>query len=80
MKERLDRALSGEIQFNPQDALWKSKLNYIFRRNIKKDDNNSEIFTKLNNLIEKGEKFKPSIFLKIYNNRDKKKEQSYDQI
>ncbi len=49
MKERLDRALSGEIQFNPQDALWKSKLNYIFRRNIKKDDNNSEIFTKLNN-------------------------------
>jgi len=36
MKERLDRALSGEIQFNPQDALWKSKLNYIFRRNIKK--------------------------------------------
>jgi hypothetical protein len=60
--------------------MWKSKLNYIFRRNIKKDDNNNEIFTKLNNLIEKGEKFKPSIFLKIYNNRDKKKEQSYDKV
>ena len=80
MKERLDRALQGEIDFNPKDAMWKSKLNYIFRRNIKKDDNNNEIFTKLNNLIEKGEKFKPSIFLKIYNNRDKKKEQSYDKV
>ncbi len=36
MKERLDRALSGEIQFNPQDALWKSKLNYIFTKKYQK--------------------------------------------
>ena len=72
MKDNLDRALKGEIKFNPQDALWKSKLNYIFRRNIKKRDNDSKIFDRLSGLIEKGEKFKPSIFLKIYNNRDKK--------
>jgi len=72
MKDNLDRALRGEIKFNPKDALWKSKLNYIFRRNIKKRDNDSEIFNKLSRLIEKGEKFKPSIFLKIYNNRDDK--------
>jgi len=57
-----------------RNAMWKSKLNYLFRRNVKREDNDSEIFTMLSNLIEKGEKFKPSIFLKIYNNRDKKKE------
>lgn len=57
-----------------RNAMWKSKLNYIIRRNIDKKNNNSEIFTKISNLIEKGEKFKPSIFLKIYNNRDNKKE------
>ncbi len=63
------------IQNDIRNAMWKSKLNYLFRRNVKREDNNSRIFTKLSNLIEKGEKFKPSIFLKIYNNRDKKKEQ-----
>jgi CRISPR-associated protein Csm1 len=57
-----------------RNAMWKSKLNYLFRRNVKRKDNDSKIFTLLSNLIEKGEKFKPSIFLKIYNNRDKKKE------
>jgi CRISPR-associated protein Csm1 len=74
MRERLD----NKEQFNPQDALWKSKLNYLFRRNVKQKDNDSKIFTKLNNLIEKGEKFKPSIFLQIYKNRDKKKEKRDD--
>jgi len=79
MKVNLDRGMSNEekykdYKFNPNDAMWKSKLNYIFRRNIDKNNNDTEIFTLLSNLIEKGEKFKPSIFLKIYNNRDKKKE------
>jgi CRISPR-associated protein Csm1 len=74
MRERLD----NKEQSNPQDALWKSKLNYLFRRNVKQKDNDSKIFTKLNNLIEKGEKFKPSIFLQIYKNRDKKKEKRDD--
>jgi CRISPR-associated protein Csm1 len=62
------------INVDVRNAMWKSKLNYLFRRNVKREDNNSEIFTILSNLIEKGEKFKPSVFLKIYNNRDKKKE------
>jgi len=57
-----------------RNAMWKSKLNYLFRRNVKREDNNSEIFKLLSDLIEKGDKFKPSLFLKIYNNRDKKKE------
>ncbi len=79
MKMSLDRGMSDkeedkDYKFNPNDAMWKSKLNYIIRRNINKKSNDSEIFTKISNLIEKGEKFKPSIFLKIYNNRDKKKE------
>ncbi len=62
------------IHRDMRNAMWKSKLNYIIRRNIKRINNDSEIFTKISNLIEKGEKFKPSIFLKIYNNRDEKKE------
>ena len=79
MKISLDRGLSDkEYKFNPNDAMWKSKLNYLIRRNINRENNDSKIFTKISNLIEKGEKFKPSIFLKIYNNRDKKKEYSYD--
>ena len=64
--------MKENINQNIRNAMWKSKLNYIFRRNIDKDDNDSEIFTLLSNLIEKGEKFKPSIFLKIYENKDKK--------
>jgi len=66
------------IQNDIRNAMWKSKLNYLFRRNVKREDNDSRIFTKLSDLIEKGEKFKPSIFLKIYNNRDKKKENRDD--
>ena len=70
MRERLN----NKDKFDPRDAMWKSKLNYLFIRNIKKENNDIKIFNILNMLIEKGEKFKPSIFLKIYNNRDKKKE------
>ncbi len=81
MKESVDRALNGEKRFNPNDALWKSKLNYLFKRNIRKEDNKkSRIFDILSQLIELGEQFKPFIFLKIYNNRDRKKEISYDEI
>jgi len=75
MKERLDRALSDkDCKFNPKDALWKSKLNYLFIRNIRKENNDIQIFNILNGLIERGEKFKPTLFLKIYQNRDEKKE------
>lgn len=66
--------MKENINQDIRNAMWKSKLNYLFRRNVKREDNNSEIFTLLSDLIEKGEKFKPSIFLKIYNNRDNKKE------
>ena len=67
MRENLK---SDEIDY--RNAMWKSKLNYLFRRNVKKEDNDSRIFNKLNCLIEKyGKKFKPSIFLKIYKNREK---------
>jgi CRISPR-associated protein Csm1 len=62
------------IKNDVRNAMWKSKLNYIIRRNIKRINNDSEIFTKISNLIEKGEKFKPSLFLQIYKNRDEKKE------
>lgn len=68
------------IHNDVRNAMWKSKLNYIIRRNIKRINNDSEIFTKISNLIEKGEKFKPSLFLKIYQNRDEKKECNYDTI
>ena len=66
--------MKENIKKDVRNAMWKSKLNYLFRRNVKREDNDSKIFNLLDNLIEKGEKFKPSIFLKIYNNRDKKKE------
>ena len=65
--------LNNKIDFKPKNALWKSKLNYIIRRNIRKEDNNFDIYKKLYDLIEKGQKFKPSLFLKIYQNRDEKK-------
>ncbi len=68
------------IKIDIRNAMWKSKLNYLFRRNVKREDNDSKIFTKLSNLIEKGEKFKPLLFLKIYNNRDKNKEKNSEKI
>jgi len=62
------------INENIQNALWKSKLNYLIRRNIAKENNDFNIFEILYNLIEdNGERLKPSIFLKIYENRDKTK-------
>ena len=67
--------MRNSIEEDIKNVMWKSKLNYILKRNIKRAYNDSKIYDKLNSLIEKGEKFKPSIFLKIYNNRDKKKEQ-----
>jgi len=61
------------IESDIKNAMWKSKLNYVIRRNINKEDNNFDIYKKLFDLIEiYGEKLKPSIFLKIYKNRDKK--------
>ena len=62
------------IKKDIRNAMWKSKLNYIFTRNIK-IENGSKILKKISDLIERGEKFKPSIFLKIYRNRDEKREQ-----
>ena len=57
-----------------KNAMWLSKLNYVFRRNIDKRENNPKAFKIIVDLIEKfGEKFKPTLFLKIYQNRDKSK-------
>jgi len=70
--------MKSNIKQDIRNAMWKSKLNYLFRRNVKREYNDSRIFNLLNELIEKGEKFKPSIFLKIYQNRDKKKENRDD--
>ena len=68
--------MKENIKADIKNAMWRSKLNYIIRRNIKKEDNDFNIFNKLYELIEKhGEKCKPSIFIKIYNNRDIKKQQ-----
>ena len=62
MRENMDKDVTN--------ALWKSKLNYLFQRNIK---DNLEVLKTLNELIENYKiKLKPSIFLKIYQNRDKK--------
>ena len=66
--------MKEHIQEDIKNAMWKSKLNYIFRRNIDKKDNDSEFFANIASLIENyGKKLKPSIFLKIYDNRDKTK-------
>ncbi len=72
--------MKENIKNDIRNAMWKSKLNYLFRRNVKREDNDSKIFTKLSDLIEKGEKFKSLLFLKIYNNRDKNKEKNSEKI
>ena len=62
--------MKEEMTKNPLNAMWKSKLSYIFKRNLKgiKD----EVFNEIVNLIEKyGIKIQPSIFLTIYKNRFK---------
>ncbi len=68
------------IKKDIRNALWKSKLNYLFIRNIKKENNDIQIFNVLNGLIERGEKFKPTLFLKIYQNRDEKKEKNNERV
>lgn len=61
------------IKDDPRNAMWKSKLNYTIQRNL--SDMSEEYIEKLFKLVDNyGEKVKPSIFLKIYNNRDKKEE------
>jgi len=63
--------MQKNIHKDIQNALWRSKLNYTIRRNIKKESNDFNIYEILFKLIEKyDEKLKPSIFLKIYANRD----------
>jgi len=63
--------MQKNINEDIQNALWRSKLNYTIRRNIKKESNDFNIYEILFKLIEKyDEKLKPSIFLKIYANRD----------
>jgi len=62
--------MKEEMKKDPLNAMWKSKLSYIFKRNLRgvKD----EIFNDIVNLIEKyGIKIQPSIFLTIYKNRFK---------
>jgi CRISPR-associated protein Csm1 len=66
MKDKLNEDITN--------AMWKSKLNYVVRRNIK-SENQNDILNICNNLIENyGKKLLPSIFIKLYKNRDKKGE------
>jgi len=58
----------NEDNFKIENAQWKSKLSYIFKRNI---NNDIELLKEFNSAIEKyGKKLKPSLFLKIYQNRE----------
>jgi len=85
MKANLEHRDKNE-DIKLENAMWKSKLNYSFRRNVYyriKDDRLREkslsIQKSIHYLIDEfDEKFKPSIFLKIYQNRDKKKENRDD--
>jgi CRISPR-associated protein Csm1 len=62
--------MRANIKNNIKNAMWKSKLNYLIRRNIDKEDNDFDIFNKLSILIDDyDKKFKPSIFLELYENR-----------
>ena len=67
--------MKENINNDIKNAMWKSKLNYVIRRNINKENNDFDIYKTLFDLIDMyGEKLKPSIFLKIYKNRDEKKQ------
>jgi CRISPR-associated protein Csm1 len=77
--------MKRDINEDIKNAMWQSKLNYIFQRNVyyklKKDkrEESLKIQHKVHQLIRiYDEKFKPSIFLKIYQNRDKTKEKKDD--
>ena len=62
--------MKKDIQKDIKNAMWKSKLNYLIRRNIDKKDNDFNIFDKLSILIDDyDERFKPSIFLELYRER-----------
>jgi len=64
--------MKEDINKDIKNAMWRSKLNYIIRRNISKENNDFDIYKKLINLVENyGKKIQPTIFLKIYENRDK---------
>ena len=53
---------------NIKNAMWKSKLSYIFKRNLSKLDNDS--YLEISKLIEdNGKRLKPLIYLTIYGNR-----------
>ena len=66
MRENLEK------QFNVVDSMWKSKLSYIYKRNLSKL--NEKSYNQLIELIDKyGIKLQPFIFLTIYKNRDKEK-------
>ncbi len=78
--------MKRDINEDIKNAMWQSKLNYIFKRNIYyriKDERlreeslvqQKEIHRLIKDYVEK---FKPSLFLKIYNNRDNKKEKKDD--
>jgi len=66
--------MKEDINQNIKNAMWMSKLNYTIRRNISKENNDFDIYKKLVEMIEKyGKKIQPTVFLKIYENRDKSK-------
>jgi hypothetical protein len=55
---------------NVQNAMWKSKLRYLYSRNLK--SLSEESYGSILGLIDKyGIKLKPSIYLTIYHNREK---------
>ncbi len=59
INEKLGDEWKKNIQKDIKNAMWKLKLNYLIRRNIDKKDNDYD------------ERFKPSIFLELYRDRDK---------
>ena len=60
---------------NVQNAMWKSKLSYLFKRNLSKLDDDSYLL--ISKLIENyGEKLKPLIYLTIYKNRENLKKEN----
>jgi CRISPR-associated protein Csm1 len=59
--------MASEMDNNPKNAIWRSKLSYIVNRNFKK----IEFLKELVDLIEEyREKVLPSIYLTIYKRRD----------
>jgi len=66
--------MSENVAKDPQNAMWRSKLHYFFRRNISNADEDKTMCATLEALIEHyKQKLQPTLFLKIYANRDKTK-------